>query len=354
MRTEVRWAGTAGGSKREGSDRTSDGFRHGCAQCKAIFIAINRFARNPMNTNCRLRTLISLALATALAGCSENPDATGPDGASDLYITATVDGSAWSATPSTIVSGATGTTHPGSLTFQGSSMAAGNTRTLSFVLTRIPGIGTYPLGVNIGTTTGGIVTMSLQAQAWTTPLSGRAGTVTVEAITDSRVRGTFSFQSEAVGNSTPAMVTVTNGRFSVARSNDFVAATPDQLGSRVSATVGGQSWNAATVVVSIPAPGQLTLAASNTDYMMTMLVGPVSGPGSGPLGPGVPVRRLSFQRIPAGGFWGGTAADQGTITITSWTATRITGSFSGSLAAAAGGSSSALSVSGGTFDLRIP
>jgi hypothetical protein len=133
-----------------------------------------------------------------------------------------------------------------------------------------------------------------------------------------------------------------------------VPATRDQEGSRVTATIGGQQWNAATVVATAPAQGQFSFNASNSEYMITMIAGPLPGPGSGPISVATPpLRRITVLRTPAGGGWGGTAADQGTVTITTWSATRISGSFSGTLAPSPGSTGAPLVITGATFDIRL-
>jgi hypothetical protein len=242
---------------------------------------------------------------------------------------------------------------PGSLGFQGSSTSGAAARTLAMVLTRIPGPGTYPLGLNINSSTGGAVTMTFGSQSWMTPLNGAAGSVTITGISESAVEGTFTFRATPMVAGAGEPVQVTQGSFRVPRSAGYTAATPDQLGSRVSATIEGAAWNAATVVATVPAAGQLGAVASNTDYSISINVGPLPGPGTGPLTLVPPVRRISVQRLPSGGFWGGSAADQGTLTITSWTANRVVGTFSGTLAPLPGTGGAPLVITGASFDLRV-
>jgi len=290
-----------------------------------------------------------LALTAALAGC----DATGPDESSDYFITANIDGVAWSSTPSMII--AVGTAgRPGSISFQGGSISGATGRSLAFNLSRIPGPGTYPLGMNINTATGGIATTTLGSVAWTTPLSGRAGTITITEIDTERIRGTFDFTADVMASGTPQSTRFTDGRFSVPRNPEYVPATRDQEGSQMTATIAGQPFNGATIIANAPATGQFVISASNSEYSVTMIVGPLPGPGTGPISVATPpLRRITVQRLPSGGFWGGTAGDQGTVTIATWTATRITGSFSGTLAPSPGSPGAPLVITGATFDVRL-
>jgi len=288
-------------------------------------------------------------LLFALIGCSgDGPSGTG---ASEYYLSARIDGVAWEADPSMIIATPGAASAPGWLGFQGSSLSGGG-RTMAVNLSRIPGPGTYPIGINIGTNTGGIVTVAMGSQGWNTPLSGAAGSITLTAISNEAVTGTFQFSADRVGSTPVTSISVVEGRFRVPRSPGFVAATPDEVGSSASATIGGVPWNGATIV-GVGSPQTLfTVSMSNDRYTMNVSVGPVTAPGAGPLTAGVPVRRVSVQRA-GGGAWGGTAGDQGTLTITSLSATRIAGTISATLAPIAG-TTGTLQISDARFDVRLP
>jgi hypothetical protein len=290
-------------------------------------------------------------LLAATAACGGDNGPAGPDEPGGNLLSATLDGSPWSAQPGTIVA-PNAPALPGSLSFQGSTTSGGTARTVSIQLSRIPGPGTYPLGMNVNSATGGIATYVAGSQGWTTPLNGASGSITITEVGGTRVRGTFSFEAASmVPGSAPAVV-ATQGRFDVPLSIGFAAATPDQLGSTVSGTVGGGAWNASTVV-GTSSQNVYSFTATNLDYTITATIGPVTGPGSSPLSSSVPLRRLDVQRA-GGGAWGGTAADQGTLTITSLTAARITGSFSGTLAAVPAGSGAPpLTITNAVFDVRL-
>ena len=81
--------------------------------------------------------------------------------------------------------------------------------------------------------------------------------------------------------------------------------------------------------------------------------GQIDAPGTYPLSSTVPLRRFSVQRIGSGGgSWGGTAADQGTITVTAISPTRMTGTFSGTLQPGPG-TGAPLVITNGSFDVRF-
>lgn len=306
-----------------------------------------------------LRALMALsATAVGTAACGGGGDA-GPaapgGGTGDGSLSARINGASWTAAPSTVVTATSTPALPGSLAMQGSTFGA-PARVLQLFLVRIPGVGTYPLGMNTVTGTGGIANVIEGGQSWSTPLSGAAGTVTISSLTDTRVRGSFSFQATPIIGS-GAAVTVTDGQFDVVRSASYVTPTADQMGSVATASIDGAHWNAATVAVA-GASGTYAISASNTGvttaYQVTITVGPITAPGSGPLSATVPVRRITVQRLADGAIWGGTAGDQGTITITSLSAARLVGSFSATLAPVpASASRPALAIDGGTFDVRL-
>ncbi len=283
-----------------------------------------------------------------VAGCGSSP--AGPGTGGNGTFTARINGQAWNANATTIVAAAANASIPGSFSFQG-GVISGTAQTLVFNLSRIPGPGTYPLGVNIGTATGGIVTGITGSQGWATPLTGAAGSVTITTLGGGRAKGSFNFVAETIGVGTPSVITVTDGAFDVPLSAGFTAATPDQLGSRASATINGTAWNAATVV-GTGGPGTYVFNSANTEYSVTITVGPITGPGSGPLSHSVPpLRRIQVIRVGTAQSWGSSPNDQGTITVTALSATRLAGTFTATLTPGSGGTP--MVISNGSFDLRL-
>ncbi len=100
--------------------------------------------------------------------------------------------------------------------------------------------------------------------------------------------------------------------------------------------------------------GTAAITATTDDYVVTVTAGPLSGPTSGPLTDAgtVPIRTVRVQRAGTTNAWGGLSGDVGTLTITSITATRMAGSFSGTLAPISGGGAG-LVVLNGQFDVKI-
>jgi hypothetical protein len=299
-------------------------------------------------------TYLVLILLFAAAACGGDGPA-GPDdgGGGDSRLTARIDGSSWSAIPSSITTHGTASQIPGSLYFQGAT-TSGGLRSLAFQLGRIPGPGIFPLGVNNITGAGGTATMTVGTTTWLTALSGAAGSITITQLTDTRAVGTFSFVAEPLIAGEAPAITVTDGQFDLPRSSTWVPVSTDQVGSRVTATIDTGLWNAATIVGVGGGESTVGFTAANTAYSLTLLTGPITGPESGPLSTTVPLRRIRVQRIQDGAGWGGTAADEGTLAVTSLSATRMGGTFSGTLAPSIPSSGlPLLSITDGTFDVRI-
>ncbi len=303
-----------------------------------------------------MRSVVRFIAAISLsagAACGGDPSGLeGPGG--EYYLSAKVDGSAWSASSSTILT--TGSTAiPGYITLQGSS-GSGNVQTIGLQLGFIPGPGTYPLGVNQATTAGGTGVYAEGPRSWTTPFSGAAGIVTITELTSTRITGTFSFDGDAVGTTNPPLShEVREGKFSVPLPAQFAVPTDDRRGSRVSSRIDGQPWNAATTAGTGGGQNIVIVSASNDDYLITISLAPPEQAGPQPLSSGFPARRVSVQRLGQNGAsWGNNAGDEGTITVSSLTPTRIVGSFTGTLKPTIPGSTLPdLTVTEGTFDVRI-
>ncbi len=299
-----------------------------------------------------MRNILFALSALALAACGGN--ATGPNnpggGNGSNTLTATIDGQAFSAT---LVQANPVAATPGSLSFLGTQTAGGVTRSMSISLAFITGPGTYPLGTNIGSTPGGIVSYTAGAALFSTPLSGTAGTITITTLTATRVTGTFSFAATPLVGGGAAAV-ATNGRFDVPRSTGYVAPTADQAGSVITATINGTPRVIATIVGLGGGTQSRTVGGQDLTYSINILLGPISAPGGGALtGNTVPLRRITIQQVGTTQSWGGAGTDVGTLTITSITPTRISGTFSGTLAANAQ-TAGTLTIANGVFDVRTP
>lgn len=298
----------------------------------------------------RFGLLALLLLLAACGGSSTGPSNGGGGGGSGTNrLTATIDGQAFTAT---MIQANPVSTVPGSLAFQGTQIIGSTARTMAIYLAFISGPGTYPLGMNIGTSPGGTATVTAGAGAFTTPLSGAAGTITITTLTATRVAGTFSYVATAtLGTGTS---TVTNGVFDVPLSTGYTVPTADLAGSTMTATINGTPHVMATLTGIGGGASTRVLGGMNLDYSISITVGPITAPESGPLtGFTVPTRRVTITRVGTAQSWGGAGNDTGTLTITSVTATRVTGTFSGTLAANAQ-TSGTLTVANGTFTVRTP
>lgn len=284
-----------------------------------------------------MRRLMSLIGLVLVAACSSSPSGPGGGGGNDDEFTASIDGAPWEADPLTISAAANTSQLPGGLLFSGGTLVQPS-RGVVISLGRIPGPGTYPLGVNTGTSAGGVLTMTFGTTAWSTPLNGDAGTITITSMTGGRVRGNFTadlVRFSGTGGADEAEVR--SGEFNVSINPGWAAPPADDLGSRVWGSVGTTAeWNAATVVGLGGGTGAVGFTASNTEYMITVSASPPAQ-GTLPLSNNVPLRTITVARTPAagGGGWGTIPGATGTVTINSVSANRIAGTLTVSLPAIA-------------------
>jgi hypothetical protein len=136
--------------------------------------------------------------------------------------------------------------------------------------------------------------------------------------------------------------------------------------TRMTATIDGQAWQAATTAGSIvalqhaPKSGGYTiigvqvLSNGTVGATLTILINNIAGPGTYTLGVDGVTTYGGFAGISAGGTWltpfSGAA---GTITITTLTTTRIAGTFSFTATASGGGATGTKVVTNGVFDAPI-
>lgn len=295
---------------------------------------------------------VALLLAPLLtfAACGGDGPTDPEDG--DYYIRATINGQNWNSAPNQVFSGASGPI-PGSLFFQGASLS-GTTQGMAISLSRITGPGQYLLGMNIGTGSGGIVTYTNGTASYSTRLDGAAGTINITEISSTAVAGTFEFTAHPTVGSAPH-VTVTNGQFRAPLSQGFQVATQEQRGSSITATFGGALTGpfVGATVGRAGAPATLiTMNGNNLTYTVSLALSNVAATGAVPLQETLPIRSVTVMRNGETGRWGGTANDVGTLTVTSLTATRIQGTFSGTLAPTLGAVGD-LQITNGQFDILL-
>jgi hypothetical protein len=310
-----------------------------------------------------MRGLLRLSLCVALlSGCGGGGN-TPPGGAGGPGFRAKIDGQSWQADPiGTSAAAVPGV--PGSLVIVGAQASGGVTRGVTLTLYNISSTGTYPLGVSsdvfggigqVGEGSGGG-----NAQSWITD-DGAAGTLTLTTLSGGQIAGTFAFvASPGHSNTVGGTRTVTDGSFDLAFSGTL-SPVPANVGSKLGATLGGQSYNASTVsaVATSPLGGPgLQISTLNKDHGISITLSGVSAPGTYALSnTGGNARLMGAGRN--GGdaghcCWGGgnTGADVGSVTITSLTADRVKGTFTATLQPVPGKPASIpLSVTDGSFDV---
>jgi Family of unknown function (DUF6252) len=292
------------------------------------------------------RVVIALLLASpvVLASCGGGDDATGVN--TNGTYTATIDGSAWTA------NGVGSAASAGGI-FTLTGVQTGSATGMTMTLYSIGAPGTFPLGVG-PTVVGGIASVTQGSSIWSTPLSGAAGTVTVTAVSPTRIAGTFAFNAPPlIGQTVTSTRAVTSGRFDIPVTGPATLVVPDNAGSKVTGTLASQAFNAATIVtVTSPTSGTFTFGASNASQSMTVILSGYTGVGTYALGSGGVARTITLTNIAAPtGSWGGAAAStSGTLVITSATSTRIKGTVTATLQPIGAGSATTVTAS---FDIGV-
>jgi hypothetical protein len=306
-------------------------------------------SRGPLRGTLRTSSAL-LLMACLLAGCGgggDGPTDPGGGGGGNTF-TATIDGQAWASDTSLIgVSGSATPTRTGTLVISGYQVSSG--RALTLTLSFFIGPASQPLGVNIGTTPGGVGTVTVAPDIWLTPLSGAAGFVTLTARTDKRIAGTFFFTAAANAGVVPATRTVTGGAFDITI-DAGLPPLPTGVGSTTIATIGGTPWNAATIIGLNTGSGIFGFGADNTAYSLSITPKiPVAAGNSY----GVPSQmNMSVIRTGTADSWAAiTGPDIGTVTITTLSSNRLVATFSATLPPL--NAASELSVTGGAINAHL-
>jgi hypothetical protein len=282
---------------------------------------------------------VGLALLISCGG----DGGSGPNGG-DADFTATIDGNAFTASAASTVAQIS---NAGNFAIVGGSSTGSS---ISIILYNIGGPGTYPLGVS-GTVRGGLATVGSSSSSFSTPLSGTAGSVTITQVSATRIAGTFNF----VAGTAPVTRTVTDGAFDLPVTGNGSATVPDYAGSRVDGTINGAPWNAAAVVmVAGPTSGTLAVGFSNLTYQMNLILSGWTGIGTYTLNTGVSRQMTVVATDGSLKVWGGSGTlSSGTFTVTTATATRISGSYDITLLPAGVGQAAGNLHLVGTFDIGI-
>ena len=280
-----------------------------------------------------MRKFVTACFTTAalllVAGCSD-PGSPGGGGGNGGTFSAVINGQAWNPAPFTISGRASA---GGQFTFSGAT-AAGVALSLTFYHIGAPG--TYPLGVG-GTVPGGSAALSIPPAAWWTALSGNSGSVVVSTVTPSRIAGTFSFAAKPLSAGATGEKTVTQGQFDISFDTPGSITIAPNAGSTFGGTMNSQPWNAATIVtVTHPSSGSLTIGASNDTQMVNVTISGFTGPGTYALGTGV-ARNIQVTIPGSSSIWGGSSAiGVGTVVVSSYTTSRVQGTYTATLPGALG------------------
>lgn len=306
-----------------------------------------------------MRNALVFLLIPALAcsgggGGSTGPVSTGSGGQGTF--TAVIDGANWASTTNQTTTSTGASAVPGTIVITGTQLvSATNYTTLTINLGYLSGPGTYPLGVNPGTTAGGtgqvIGPQSGSAIGdWSTNLTGSAGSLTVTSLTSTRITGTFQFTAPPQSfTQTTGTRVVTNGAFDMPLPSGFSVAPADNDGSKVSATIGGKAWNGATVV-SLGTAGVFGFTASTDSLSVSFTPATTMSAGSTyPIG-GSGGASMIVTATGTSSSWSSAGASAvGSFSVTSDSGTRATGTFSATLS----GTGGTLVIAGGTFDVRV-
>lgn len=273
-----------------------------------------------------------------------NNNGGGGGGGGDKVFTATIDGAAWTATSSTVQ--VTGSTDPRLATIVITGININNGVGVILTLSIVSGPGTYPLGVNPGSNAGGTGSVIVTPDSWLTPLNGAAGSVEITTRTATRIAGTFEFDASPLVPGPPD-VAVTAGEFDITVASGLPALPNGSGGSLITATIGGDPWNAATIS---QVSGGASFGGTTTDYTVNF-VGVVA-PGAYDLGSGPGKWQCQVSRTGTAEAWAVTSEDSvGTIIFITILPGRMQGIFNGTIPSL--NASAPLTLAAGFFSVYI-
>jgi hypothetical protein len=196
-------------------------------------------------------------------------------------------------------------------------------------------------------------------------MSGADGSITITSLSTTEIAGTFSFVVTAsLSGTTPATRTVTEGDFRLpVKQLVAIGAIPDNAGSTLTMSANGSAFNGAFVQANLNtisgSPGQfLIVQSTNSTRGFGFTLSGVTGPGTYALGNTSTVtRQMQFSLVSnvLANMWSSVGpGSSGSVIITSLTATRIKGTFSGVLGPTPGTSSpGTATITNGVFDIGI-
>ncbi|NNE08099.1 MAG: hypothetical protein HKN20_06000 [Gemmatimonadetes bacterium] len=303
-----------------------------------------------------IAVLLGTALAFSCGGGSDDPAGPG-DGNGDgngnggsNVIGATVGGESFGAS-STLSSASY--VQAGLYVISGASVSK-RSGVISFSMMNIPGPGTYPLGTG-ASVSGGTVVYADGGDAWGTPLSGRAGTITFSTLTADRIAGTFDFVGEAIAGDATGDLVVSDGSFDLPLDpGGPVGGVPERNRNVVTLTIDGEPYAASTVGSAGAPPGIFSVSSSSTEFTMTLSTNGISGPGTFDLAtqPGPVSISISDPRLEDTISWGAlNGGATGSIVVTSLTEKRIQGTISATLPVTFGPGTDPITITDGFFDI---
>ncbi len=306
-----------------------------------------------MTTSRTLGHALRGALLVAVAACSSgttDPVGGGIDPALP-NLTAKIDGVQWQATLAVTVQNQA----PGLYSITGFRSTGTNAYTMVLSLTNIKGPGTYALGVGVQIP-GGTGLLSLAPSGgWSSALNGASGEIVITTLTATRMVATFRFTATPQAGSTGSRE-VTEGKIDLPVAGTGGVALANQ-GSIVSGTLATGAFNAsaASVILSGAAPNQtLGIAANNGTQTLSITIAGFSGAGTYQSSNANPLRQVGVSGI--GGNltagWNTSIGGSATVVVTSFTASRIIGTVSGSLSPGLGASGTV--AVNASFDLARP
>ncbi len=306
-----------------------------------------------MATSRTLWGALRAALVVIVAACSSgttDPVGGGIDPALPNF-TAKIDGVQWQATLAATVQNPA----PGLYSITGFRSTGTNAYTMVLSLTNIKGPGTYALGVGVQIP-GGTGLLSLAPSGgWTSALNGASGEIVITTLTATRMVATFRFTATPQAGSTGSRE-VTEGKIDLPVAGTGGVALANQ-GSIVSGTLATGAFNAsaASVILSGAAPNQtLGIAANNGTQTLSITIAGFSGVGTYQSSNANPLRQVGVSGI--GGnltaVWNTSIGGSATVLVTGFTASRITGTVTGSLSPGPGAAGTV--AVNASFDLARP
>jgi hypothetical protein len=276
--------------------------------------------------------------AAACGGGDGDDDPHGPNGNENM--TARVDGENWGGMGNAARSAG------GIYTITGADGTGG----LSIQLYNIPGPGTYPLGMN-ATGFGGTAIVSEPGAGWSTPINGRAGSVTITSLTDTRIAGTFEYQATPINGTATGTVEVTDGEFDMLLQTAGAWSPPDPWdGSQLHGRLGTDTIIGATMAVIFNAD-DLLFTGNDLTNVITLTLQDLTSTGAFTFRDAAPLRRIQVTDINGTMIYLTDSTSAGNITVTTLNANRVAGTYTGTLKQLGGAGT--LNVSG-TFDVGIP